>query len=233
MSELYDKKTRVLKPKFYESKKVRKILQRRHKRGYGLIEDDNFYRTYDADGDLEHEWKVPYGVRYALKKPLNHSQLVHKYPWYVTWVSKKSGKRLKKYFMSIPQAIHFIATRTQYADKNSAIVCRIGLDIPPKLRGKLPSPWRWCPRCMAPRRLKAVAPQEEFYALVKTWNEEKQRYEWPERRLRVLKCKVCGCTNRDGRFRRNNQPWEVRKFKRGVYRAKRKGRGMTAKRQRR
>jgi hypothetical protein len=51
----------------------------------------------------------------------------------------KTGKRLKKFFGSMPNAVHFIATKAQYVDEDAAVVVRNGFDIPVKLRGKVPS----------------------------------------------------------------------------------------------
>jgi hypothetical protein len=75
---------------------------------------------------------------------------------------------------------------------------------------------------MQPRRFRAVRPLQEFYAMVKVWSDEKKRYKWVDRKLRLLECQYCGCTNRETVFRRSNQPWEIRKFKRGVRRARRR-----------
>jgi hypothetical protein len=75
---------------------------------------------------------------------------------------------------------------------------------------------------MMPRRFRAVKPAGEFHAIVKVWSEEKQRYIPKDRKLRLLKCSYCSCTNHNSVFRRSNQPWEVRKFKKGVRRARRR-----------
>jgi hypothetical protein len=75
---------------------------------------------------------------------------------------------------------------------------------------------------MQPRRFRAVTPLAEFYAVVKVWSDEKQQYIPKDRKLRLLECSYCQCTNRETVFRRSNQPWEVRKFKRGARRARRR-----------
>jgi hypothetical protein len=154
--------------------------------------------------------------------------------WYVTWVSPRTGQRLRKYFMSPWLAIDFIATKAVRVDPHAALVSRQrAYDIPAKYRGKFPykreykgrvRTWYWCPLCMQPRRFRAARPAQEFHGQVKVWSEEKKRYVPKEHKLRLLECSYCECTNREHIFRRSNQPWEVRKFKRGVRRAKRRRR---------
>jgi hypothetical protein len=187
-----------------------------------LIDEDGICRIHDENGS--HEWKVPYGVKYALSKPLLWSQIATKYPWYVTWQSPRNQKRLKKKFESLAAAVVFITTRAQYVDEQASVISRTGYDIPPKLRGKLPHSklGYWCPCCMDARKFYAVIPEQEFSAMKKVWDSDQGRYKYVVRKLRVLKCKHCGITNRDAKFRRSNQPWEVRRFKRGVTRARRR-----------
>lgn len=194
-------------------------FQKRHDKCNLLVDEEGYYRHNG------HEWKVPYGVRMVFKEKLVWSMMVNKYPYFVTWISPKSGKRLKKFFGSLPQCIMFVAEKAQYVDDEAAIVCRIGFDIPTKLRGKFPRKIAgrmhyWCPRCMAPRIFKRTG--ETFRAMRKEWVTEKARYEFRDRELALLACPVCRATNRDSRFRRCNQPWEKRKFKKGVRRAKKR-----------
>jgi hypothetical protein len=197
-------------------------FQKRHKKVRPLIDEAGVFHTRDG----EHEWKVPYGLRIAIKEPLKYTQMVNKYPYYVTWVSPKSGKRLLKYFMSIPHAIEFIASKAQYVDEDVCVVSRHGYYIPRKLMGKFPrkmGPKKlthyWCPRCMQPRRFRRVE-GETFYAMKKEWSNEKSKYVWKDRELALLRCEVCGITNRDTKFRASNQPLEVRKIKERVRRIK-------------
>lgn len=201
---------------FVTDKSVYAWLQKRHTKVQPFIDAEGYYRRHG------HEWKVPYGVRIALKTQLSWNQLANQYPFYVTWVSPKTGKRLKKYFMSLPSAIIFTAEKAQYVDPKSTIVSRHGYYVPPKLRGKIPVPYKWCPCCMKAVRFRRVTPQVEFFAMRKEWNNEKNRYEYMDRRVALLICTTCGITNRDQKYRRSNQPWEVRKFKKGVRRAKRR-----------
>jgi hypothetical protein len=107
-------------------------------------------------------------------------------------------------------------------DKHAALVHKNGFDIPKEFRGKIPAPWKWCPRCMTARHFRPVQPQETFFASRKEWIDSKARYEYRDRKLRLMHCTVCGLTNRDGIMRRSNQPWEVRVFRRGVRRARRR-----------
>lgn len=189
-----------------------------------LVDEDGWCRITDENG--KHEWKVPYGVKYALTRPLLWAQIASQYPWYVTWVSPKNGKRLKKKFESLAAAVVFVTTRAQHVDPEAWVISRHGYDIPPPLRGKLPHKklGYWCPCCMTNRKMYAQVPEATFSALKKVWDPDKRQYVYKQRQLRVLKCKVCGTTNRDAKFRRSNQPWEVRKFKRGVTRARKRRR---------
>jgi len=191
-------------------------FQTRHKKHNHLIDDDGIYHFED------HEWKVPYGVRVALSKPLVSSQMSHKYPWYVTWRSPKTGKRLKKYFTSLPAGIHFITTRAQYVDPQACVVSRLGYYIPTKLAGKIPLPWKWCPCCMTARKFYRTYPEQQFHVIRKEWSDEKQRYIPKERRVFVMHCKVCGITNRNMKFRNSNQPWELKRIRAKVRRVRRR-----------
>lgn len=196
------------------------MLQKRHAQPRP-IDDDGWYRTPDPDAEpLMHEWKLPYGVRVALHNPLRRAQMMVRYPWYVTWKSPTSSKRLRKNFGSLPASIHFVATATQYVDPKACIVSRQGYDIPPKLRNKLPSPWKWCPCCMQARKFYRVYPEITFYALIR----DLETGERKERKLKLCECRVCGITNQNNIFRRSNQYWLVRRFKPGARRARRKKR---------
>ena len=217
----------------YGTEQVYAWFQNRHRRQHSSIDEDGYYHSDEetAFGD-SHSWKVPTTVRLCLRQSLTHGQINVREPWYVTWVSPKTGQRLRKRFGSPYQGIHFIATKAQYVDPHACLVSRTReYDIPPRFRGKVPRKdekgrtWYWCPLCMQPRRFRAAklyGKLQEFHAMVKVWSEDKQRYVFKDRRLRLLECKYCGCTNRMPVFRRSNQPWEVRKFKRGARRAKRR-----------
>jgi hypothetical protein len=196
--------------------RVYQWLQNRHKKHNHLIDEEGIYHFE------EHSWKVPYGVRVALQRPLVSSQLSHRYPWYVTWRSPKTGKRLKKFMPSLPSAIHLIATRVQYVDPQACVVSRLGYHVPTALAGKIPAPWKWCPCCMTARKFYRTYPEQQFFADRKEWSEEKQRYTHKERRVYELHCKICGITNRNLKFRRSNQPWERRRIRSKVRRVRRR-----------
>jgi hypothetical protein len=194
-------------------------FQRRHVKGNRLIDEDGWYRRNGS------EWHVPYGVRVALHERLLWTQMVNKYPFFVTWVSPSTGKRLRKNFMSLPSAMVFVAEQAQYVDADAAIVCKNGFNIPRKLMGKFPRRMGkaqklhyWCPRCMQPRRFRRTG--EETHAMKKFPGS--YGYEWKLVKLAVVECVVCSITNRDAKFRRSNQPVELRRFKKGVTRARRR-----------
>ena len=209
----------------YGTDKVYAWFQNRHRRGIHQL-DGGVYHSG------KHSWRVPASVVICLEEPLSNSQMNNRLAWYVTWVSPRTGNRLKKYFMSPWLAMEFIATKAVHVDPHTALVSRTRpYDVPAKYRGKFPirqeykgrtRTWYWCPLCMQPRRFRAVRPLQEFYAMVKVWSDEKKRYKWVDRKLRLLECQYCGCTNRETGFRRRNQPWEIRKVKRGVRRARRR-----------
>lgn len=193
--------------------RVYQWLQNRHSKGSGIITSRIRGGVYRNE---EHEWKVPLGVRRALVTPLTNSQLVSKYPWYVTWRSPKTRKRLKKYFNTLYEAIQFTAERAQYVDRQATIVSRHGMEIPYTLVGKLPKPWKWCPCCMKARKFYRVYPEqtvEFFMRNPDTW-EEKYRI------VPVLHCRICGLTNRNHQYQRSNYWLVARHVKRGVRRVK-------------
>lgn len=207
----------------YGTPKIYAWFQNRHRRGRKQL-DDGVYHSG------KYSWQVPVSVQLCLREPLSNSQMNNRLAWYVTWTSPRTGQRLKKYFMSPWVGIDFIATKAARVDPHATLVSRTrAYHIPAKYRGKMPykkdgRTWYWCPLCMQPRRFHAVRPPQEFHGIIKTWSDEKQRYIPKERKLRLLECSYCECTNRDTVFRSSNQPWELRKFKRGARRARRRRR---------
>jgi len=195
----------------YHRHDVYRWFQKQHAKANKLIEDDGWYARNG------HEWEVPWGVRQSLTQRLTHAQIAAKYPFYVTWISPKTGKRLKKFMMSLPHAIVFVAEKAQYADPEACIVVRHGFYIPRRLMGKFPRRMRdghlyyWCPCCMQPRRFKRTG--DVIWAPRKEWNEKKHRYEFTDRKLAELRCPFCGITNKFHMFRASNQPVEVRRLK--------------------
>ena len=188
-------------------------LQNRHSKGSGIIASRIRGGVYRYE---EHEWKVPFGVKQALLLPLTHVQIANRYPWYVTWKSPTTGKRLKKYFGTLHEAIQFIAERAQYVDRGSTIVNRHGMEIPHSLVGKLPKPWKWCPCCMKARKFYRVRPENSFEFMIRdpdTWEEK-------IRQVPLLRCKVCGITNRNHHYQRSNFWLVARRIKPGTRRVK-------------
>ena|SRR5215471_2745584 len=210
---------RLLAGPHNNDRKIERLLQRRHKKSVARgIGPDGVYRYGD------HAWKVPGGVRQCLKKSLIWGQVVNQYPWAVVW-SGNDGRRKRKLFATAGGAVHFIATQAQYHDRHAAIVSRVvGYDIPIQYVNRIPRPWRWCPYCMTARRFRRHKDNLKFSAERKEWSNEKNRYVWRSRTLAVLVCERCGCTNKDPRMRRSNQPWEKRVIKQGVRRVRRRRR---------
>jgi hypothetical protein len=201
--------------------KVEQFIQKRHIVARDLVGADGVYRYG------EHEWKVPLGLLYYWHRPLRRHQMVVFHPWWATWISPKTSRRLRKEFTSLPHAIHFVATKAQYVDPRAAVTAKQPYDVIPALRGKLPKlhngrRFYWCPCCVTARPFFAIIPERKFSVLKKVWSDEKGRYIWVQRDVRVLACQTCGITNRDGAFRRSNQPWEKRRFSQGVRRARRR-----------
>lgn len=199
--------------------KVALLLQRRHATSRESVGPDNVYRVG------EHEWKVPIGLLYYWYHPLRQHQMVIHHPWWVVWHSPRSGAKLRKAFTALPQAIHFIATKAQYVDPGASVVAKHPYEVIPALRGKLPTQrnghtYYWCPLCVTARTYHRVS-DRSFHVMKKVFSHDQQRYVWTERRVYLLACRTCGCTNANMQFRRSNQPWEKRVFARGVRRAKR------------
>jgi hypothetical protein len=203
----------------YDREDVYAWFQRRHQKGLRRIDEKGYYHSG------EHRWRVPYGIRIALDERLLWTQMVNKYPFFVTWVSPKTSKRLRKNFMSMVHAIQFVTEQAQYVDPEASVVSKHGFYIPRKLMGKFPRRMGpadklhyWCPRCMQPRRFRKTGEQT---TVMKKFLDDKGDPEWKVVKLSVIICVVCGISNRDAKFRASNQPLEVRRFKRGVTRARR------------
>jgi len=204
--------------------KVQELLNRYHSND-SLVNEEGFF----CNG--KHRWKVPSGLLYYWHKPLRQNQMTVIHPWYASWRSPKTGKRLRKMFHSLPHAVAFVAERAQYVDPKACVVSKFGYDVPPMFRGKFPHKhqghtYYWCPCCVAPRPFFAEIPYREFHGWKKVWVEGTAKrpghYEYRDRKLRVIHCAVCGITNQNYVWRRSNQPWQVRKIKQGARRASRK-----------
>jgi hypothetical protein len=207
IGELYNGQGK-LRSEFIEHRPAEHAIQRYHKRTGETLRDSD----------------LPVGLQQALHLPLVWVQIVNRYPWKVMWIRRTPDGKRRKGQKLCASLGHAVAVREKVSKvaPNATVVSRVrGYDIPTSLRGKLPPRWYWCPRCMKPRRYVRDEKGETFTALKKVWSKEKQRFRWVERPVYLLRCPMCECTNRDPIFRRSNQPWETRKFKRGVTRARR------------
>jgi hypothetical protein len=205
IGELYDEEGKLL-PCYVEHQPTKRALQRYHRK----------------TGEAVYHERLPIGLRQALHLPLVWVQIVNRYPWKVMWIRTVDGKRRRgqKLCTSLGGAI-YTQQRIAKLVPNATVVSRVrGYDIPSELRGQLPPRWYWCPRCMKPRRYERDADDATFFVVKKQWSDEKQRFIWKERKVYLLRCPMCDSTNRDPTFRRSNQPWEIRRFKRGVTRAR-------------
>lgn len=168
------------------------------------------------------------GLLQAMKRPLVWNQIAARVAWAVMWVRiDDDGRRVKgrKNFSSLGAAIAFWGKIKPQISTATVVSLRASYDVPAELRGRIPRGWCWCPRCMVPRKYKVDESGDWFYAFKKVYSREKDKYEFKERPVAILRCPMCQTTNRDPAWRRSNQPWERRRVKRGVTRLKKKQRG--------
>lgn len=172
------------------------------------------------------DYKVPMIVEIVRKFPVIYGQVAHRRPFVVIWIMRDEDGHRKKHYKFCANIGAAVAFHKQIVDRvpNATIVSRArAYHVPPLLRGKLPKPWLWCPRCCKPRKFVVSGDgSQTFFTMKKEWSDEEGRYVPRERRVRLIECPMCGFTNRDPVMRQSNQPWEVRRFKRGVTRAKRR-----------
>jgi hypothetical protein len=176
----------------------------------------------------EDDYKIPSGVRWAMRHRMVWNQLASQYPWAV-YVKLRNGKVTVIKRSTIGGAIMLHKELVPRWPNATIASVRRMYDIPIELRGKLPPGWKWCPRCLKPRKFKRsydpyTGEPHTFYGPLKHWSTEKRRWVTEERKLALMLCPMCGLTNRDPVFRRSNQPYHTRKFKRGVIRATRRKR---------
>jgi hypothetical protein len=147
------------------------------------------------------------------------------------WI--KDSKKYRSKQTNLHSAVHLRNRLHDRGVANATVVslCRTYL-IPVELIGKLPRPWLWCPMCMKPRKYRRVGDETIFVMKKVEVVDKKGRkgYETKERQVALLRCPMCGLTNRNHAFRVSNQPFEVRRFKPGVTRARRKRRRRKLKR---
>ena len=207
ISELYAD-TGHLKSEYIAHTRAERAIQRYHKRaGESVTQPDD----------------LPLGIQQALKLPLVWVQIVNRYPWKVMWVRVDSNGRKRRGELLCPGLGAAVIEWRRILElvPNATIVSRArGYDIHPDLRGQLPPRWYWCPYCMKPRKFLRDPQGRKFHVMKKTWDQSSGRFKYAARQVYMLVCPMCGCNNRSPVFRRSNQPWEVRKFKRGVRRAR-------------
>jgi hypothetical protein len=207
MAELYTADGKLLSH-YLQHRPAEHAIQRYHKRTGEAV--------YSQNGDL------PVGLQQAVRLPLVWVQIVNRHPWKVMWIRVVDGKRKKgeKLCTTLGGAI-LLQRKISSVVPNATVVSRArGYDIPHELRGKLPPRWYWCPRCLKARKYQRDPQGATFYTIKKVWSDEKRRYVYKERKIYLLRCPMCSCTNRDPIFRRSNQPWETRRIKRGVTRVR-------------
>jgi len=207
VGDLYDGNGR-LRTEFMEHGPAERAIQKLHRRAGEAVPNQ------DA---------LPVGIQQALHLPLIWVQIVSRYPWKVMWVRHDSTGRVRRGELkctTLGGAI-YEWRRIRKLAPNATIVSRArGYHIPPELRGELPPRWYWCPHCMKPRRYQRDPDNRTFTTNKKVWSDTKGRFVWVERKVYILVCPMCHNNSRDPIFRMSNQPWETRRFKQGVRRAK-------------
>jgi hypothetical protein len=209
IGEVYDEKG-WMRPEFIGTDMEAKLMARQQQLAVdallGLSEDG---------------YKIPTNVEVFNNQGYVLSQVSNKRPWAV--VVLVEGRRKRRLCNNLYEAVEY-HRRIQKKYPASGIVSRArAYELPARWRlklHKLPKKFKWCPYCGAFRVYHRVYPEQRFFAQVKKWSETKKRYDWIDRQLWLTECQLCGNTNRDSLFRRNNQPWEVRHIKQGVKKVK-------------
>lgn len=174
-----------------------------------------------AKGRFREGYTIPKNIAYILEHDMVWSQIVHEKPWAVYVLI--DGKRRRKRFNNLWSAVQFHSEVTKKHPSAGIVSLAKAYELPAEWRlkrDKLPAKWKWCPRCVTFRVFHRVDPPQRFEAEVKKWSETKGRYIWTYRSLWLTECQLCGHTNRDPAFRRSNQPFELRRIKKGVHRVK-------------
>jgi hypothetical protein len=173
-------------------------------------------------GLSENGYVVPRSIEIFNNQGYVWTQIANQKPWAVYVLV--DGKRKRRRCGNLYEAVLY---HKQISNKHLAagiVSLAKGYDVPPSMRitrkSKRPKKFKWCPYCAAFRVYHRVEPEQRFFAQVKRWDEKKKHYIWVDRSLWLTECQLCGSTNRDALFRRNNQPWEVRHIKQGVKRVK-------------
>ncbi len=217
LSEVY--LNEKLRPEFIGTDMEDKLMARQRKLAIdaSLSMGDNGYH-------------VPKNVEVFYSQGFTWGQIAVKKPWavYVLIKTANGTKRRRARFNNLAQAIEF---HKRASKQHSAGIVSLGraYDLPEGWRfrrEKIPQRFKWCPHCAAFRVFKRVIPEQKFFAMVKRPTSDPKKlargikYEWTNRQLWLTECQLCGNTNRGQVFRRSNQPWEVRRIKKGVRRIK-------------
>jgi uncharacterized protein YlbG (UPF0298 family) len=166
------------------------------------------------------------GIHQAARLPPAANQLSHRYPWAVMWLRRDKEGELKKYKKLCVNLAEAVSVRNRLHKggiKNATVVSRArSYYIPVELIGRIPKPWVWCPHCMKPRKYRRSG-DDTIFAMKKVKVLDRRgnvSYDYRERRVALLYCPLCGCTNRNQVYRMSNQPFHKRRFKQGATRAK-------------
>jgi hypothetical protein len=181
--------------------------------------------TTDALLQLESKkYKVPRNVQVFLKQGFVWNQIAVEKPWAVYVLI--GGRRKRKRFNNLREAILFHKKICKEHPSSGIVSLCHSYELPRAYlvkKDKLPRKFKWCPQCAAFRVFRIHPSGEKIYAMVKVWNDTRQRYEYTDRQVWLTECQLCGGTNRNTTYRRANQPYEVRRIKKGVRRVKPRG----------
>lgn len=172
-------------------------------------------------GLSEDGYRIPTNVEVFNNQGYVISQVSNQRPWAV--VVLVNGRRKRRLCNNLYEAVQFHKKICRRYPASGIVSRSRAYDLPYQYRFKLhkiPKKFKWCPYCGTFRKYQRVYPEQRFFAQVKKWSETKRRYDWIDRQLWLTECQLCGNTNRDSLFRRNNQPWEIRYIKPGVKKVK-------------
>lgn len=160
------------------------------------------------------KYPIPKNVHVFVAQGFAWNQIAHEKPWAVYVL--RDGKRKRLRFNNLREAIIFHKKcYKQGLSCGIVSLCR-AYALPEDLRfkkDKYPDRFKWCPNCAEFRVFTRVRPEAFFFSLIKTWDDKDQRFIFPERKIYVMECQLCGNTNRSEHYRRANQPYEVRTIK--------------------
>jgi len=167
------------------------------------------------------KYTVPKNIQIFVDQGFVWNQIAVEKPWAVYVLI--GGRRKRKRFNSLLDAILFHKKISKKHPSSGIVSLCHGYEMPHEWfmkKDKLPARFKWCPHCAAFRVFRRSQPPQQIYAMVKRWNETKQQYEYVDRKLWLTECQLCGHNSRSTVFRRMNQPYEIRRIKKGVRRVK-------------